>query len=318
MATYNGEKFILEQLESFAKQTVLPNEVVITDDCSTDNTLSVINLFKETAPFKIRVYSNEKNLGYTQNFNKALQLCTNELIFLSDQDDVWFPNKIEYMVDLVNLQQSKDVFMIDAELVNEDLQTSRLTKQGQIKNLGLSENTFVMGCCMVVRKTFLDVILPIPKDFIGHDDWIAILSDFLEVRVIDNSILQLYRRHGDNESNVTYNSLKKISKYSGKRLIQKMTALFKYPRIDMLGKALSQKELLLIGIDRLSLHFVYNNSMELLNSIREDTKESVEMLSKRLEIIRINNIFSRMAKGWILYKKGGYPLKSFILDVLFD
>ena len=82
MATYNGEEFILEQLESCANQTKLPDELVIADDCSTDRTLEIIEKFKKVAPFKIKVYSNKTNLGYTQNFNKAMKLCTNELIFL--------------------------------------------------------------------------------------------------------------------------------------------------------------------------------------------------------------------------------------------
>ncbi len=317
MTTYNGEKFLIEQLESFAKQTVLPNEVVIMDDGSTDNTLNLINFFKETAPFDIRVYSNKTNLGYTQNFNKALQLCTNDLIFLSDQDDVWFPNKIEYMISLANLYKSKDVFMIDTELVDADLKTSGLTKQGQIKNLGLGENAFVMGCCIAVRKTFLDIILPIPKDFTGHDNWIVGLADFLQLRVIDDTVLQFYRRHGDNESNGIYNRLERTSKYSVARLINKISALFKSSRIDMLEKALYQKEFLLIGIDRLSQHFRDNNREEQLHRIRDDIEDSMKTLSKRLEIIRIDNIFTRAVKGFTLYRTREYPLKSFILDIIF-
>ena len=128
MATYNGQTFLLEQLQSFTEQTILPDEVVITDDCSSDKTVALINSFKKTAPFKIRVYSNEKNLGYTQNFNKALQLCTNDLIFLSDQDDVWLPTKIEYMLNLTLQYPDKDLFMIDAELVDDSLISSELTK----------------------------------------------------------------------------------------------------------------------------------------------------------------------------------------------
>lgn len=317
MATYNGEKFLIEQLESFAKQTVLPNEVVITDDGSNDNTLNLINSFKEIAPFTIRVYSNESNLGYTQNFNKAMQLCTNELIFLSDQDDVWFPNKIEYMIGLANLHQNKDVFMIDAELVDEDLQTSGLTKQGQIKDLGLGENAFVMGCCIAVRKTFLDIILPVPKDFIGHDNWMVALADFLQLRVIDHTVLQFYRRHGNNESNGIYNSLVKINKYSVDRLIKKYSLLFKHSKINGLEKTIQQKKLLLIGVNRLSHYF---KNEEKINIIREDTQEIIIQLRKRVEIIQMKKILSRGMRGWSLYKSksSGYAFKHFISDFIFD
>ena len=257
MATYNGEKFILEQLESFANQTVLPNEVVITDDCSTDNTLSLINSFKKTAPFTVRVYSNETNLGYTQNFNKALQLCTNELIFLSDQDDVWFPNKIEYILNLTDQHQDKDLFMIDTELTDGNLHPSGLTKQGQIKNAGQGEKAFVMGSCSAVRKRFLDAILPIPESFIGHDDWIVILADFLHLRIIDKTVLQYYRRHDNNVSNVIYNSLTKINRNIVYKLIKKIVFLFKYSNNTFIEKAIQKHGALLGGIEKLLQHTHY-------------------------------------------------------------
>lgn len=316
MATYNGEKFIMEQLESFAKQTVLPHEIVITDDCSTDKTLSLINTFKETAPFIVRVYTNETNLGYTQNFNKALKLCTNDLIFLSDQDDVWFPNKIEYMVSLANLHQNKDVFMVDAELVDESLQTSGLTKQEQIKNLGLEENAFVMGCCIAVRKTFLDSILPIPRDFSGHDNWIVRLADFLQLRVIDDTALQLYRRHGNNESIGAYNNLVRINKYSIYRLVKKIILLFKNSKIDILKKSVMQRELLLIGMDRLHYHPRYEE--EKMDIKRKGIEESIIKSKKRLEVLQTRKSISRTIKAWSLYKNGNYTFKTLISDLIFN
>lgn len=314
MATYNGDAFLLEQLISFSKQTLLPDELIIVDDCSTDNTLNVINSFKEIAPFSIKLYINKINLGYTQNFNRALQLCTKDLIFLSDQDDVWSPKKIEYMVSLVNSNQNQEVFMIDAELVDRELQTSGLTKQEQIKNLGLSEKSFVMGCCIAVRKTFLDKILPIPKDFIGHDNWIVALADFLKLRVVDKTVLQVYRQHGDNESNAIYNSLVKINQYSVHRLVKKLIVLFKYSKVSNLVKSLHQKELLLIRLDKLYNHTKYKDTIIKNNKIREE----IELLTKRLEIIQTKRIMSRVMKGWSLYRNSDYLFKTFMSDLIFD
>lgn len=316
MTTYNGENFLIEQLESFANQTVLPNEVVITDDGSTDNTLNLINSFKETAPFDIRVYSNKINLGYTQNFNKALELCINDLIFLSDQDDVWFPNKLEYMVGLAKLHESKDVFMVDAELVDADLLTSGLTKQRQIKNLGLGENAFVMGCCIAVRKTFLDIILPIPKDFSGHDNWIVRLADFLQLRVIDDTTLQLYRRHGNNESIGAYNNLVKINKYAIYKLVKKIIFLFKNSKIDILKKSVMQRELLLIGMDRLHYHPRYEE--EKIDIKRKGIEESIIKSKKRLEVLQTRKSISRTIKAWSIYKNGNYAFKTLISDLIFN
>ena len=95
MATYNGAAYLQEQLDSFLAQTRLPDEVVITDDCSTDETLEIIKGFEESAPFNVHWEQNEHNLGYTGNFNKALIKTTGDLVFLSDQDDVWFRDKLE-------------------------------------------------------------------------------------------------------------------------------------------------------------------------------------------------------------------------------
>ncbi|MBQ2594941.1 MAG: glycosyltransferase, partial [Candidatus Riflebacteria bacterium] len=101
MATYNGEKYLLEQLQSFCKQTILPTELVIYDDCSTDKTCKIIEEFSNTAPFKVKLIRGEKNIGgsvrdgYGMSFSKAAEACKGDYIFFSDQDDVWFPNKIE-------------------------------------------------------------------------------------------------------------------------------------------------------------------------------------------------------------------------------
>lgn len=211
MATYNGENYILEQLESFVMQTRQPDELVITDDCSTDSTIDVLKNFQKNAPFTVKIYINESNLGYTQNFNKALLLCSGDLVFLSDQDDVWFDDKLEYMVNLLKQHVDQSVFMCDAELTNEVLSPSGVTKQMQIKRLRGKLNGFVTGCCIMVKKDFLDQVLPIPEYFKGHDNWIVNLSDALNQRYVDSKVLQYYRRHGSNESISLSNTIKIIT-----------------------------------------------------------------------------------------------------------
>lgn len=87
MCTYNGEKYLREQLESIARQTLLPNELVVCDDCSSDETVEIIQDFSRNAPFSVRLMINENNLGFAKNFEKAITLCSGEIIVLSDQDD---------------------------------------------------------------------------------------------------------------------------------------------------------------------------------------------------------------------------------------
>lgn len=312
MATYNGEKYILEQLESFANQTTLPDELIITDDASTDKTLEIINIFKKTAPFEIKVYSNKENLNCTQNFNKALELCTNELIFLSDQDDVWFPNKIEYLVKLAKENKEKDIFMNDAELVDAELKSSGFTKQEQIKNAGFPETHLVMGCCSAVRKRFLTMILPIPKKFYGHDDWIVRLSDFLDLRIIDKTILQLYRRHGSNESQAVYNSLTKVVPKKNSIYI-KMILWLNFSKKNFYREEINNKRLFIEGIERLTQHQAYTvKTDKLLNSMKND----LQLLEQRYDILLSKNIISQINQSISFYKTGKYSLKSLISDMI--
>src|ERR1043166_3411462 len=95
LCTYNGAAFLREQLESIAAQTRTPDELVISDDQSTDGTLRLIEEFAETAGFPVRVSVNESNLGTAKNFEKAISLCRGDVIMLSDQDDVWHSDRLE-------------------------------------------------------------------------------------------------------------------------------------------------------------------------------------------------------------------------------
>jgi glycosyltransferase involved in cell wall biosynthesis len=88
MPTYNGERFLREQLDSIYNQTIVPDEVIVVDDCSTDGTISILEEYKKK--YGLKYWVNEKNLGYNKNFEKAISLCTGDYIALSDQDDVWF------------------------------------------------------------------------------------------------------------------------------------------------------------------------------------------------------------------------------------
>src|ERR1700674_5995011 len=101
MAVYNGERFIQEQLESYVRQTRVPDELVISDNCSTDNTVGLVHKFAAHAKFPVRLFINDCNLGVTKNFERAISECTGDIIFLSDCDDVWYPEKVSTMETLL-------------------------------------------------------------------------------------------------------------------------------------------------------------------------------------------------------------------------
>lgn len=212
MATYNGGQYLREQLDSFLAQTRLPDELVITDDCSTDDTLAIIEEFAASAPFEVRWERNEENLGYTGNFNKALMKATGDLVFLSDQDDAWFPEKLERMERYAREDPEALVVMNDAALTDGKLNDTGLTKLGQIASAGLSESSFVMGCCAAVRRELLDLCLPIPAGYKGHDGWIVKMAEGVGRKRVFRDVLQWYRRHEENESQFIANRTTKVTR----------------------------------------------------------------------------------------------------------
>jgi len=211
MATYNGAQYLQDQLDSFKNQTKLPDELVITDDCSTDRTEQIVLEFAKTAPFKVIFSRNSQNLGYCGNFNAALMKTSGDLVFLSDQDDVWFPEKIEYMVTLAENNSKALVLMNDASITDGVLNKTGLSKIGQIQSAGFNLSYFAMGCCCAIRRELLDICLPITIGYKAHDVWLLAFARGLEARLIDPKVLQYYRRHGKNESQIIANSTTKIT-----------------------------------------------------------------------------------------------------------
>ncbi len=211
MATYNGAKYLQEQLDSFLYQTRKPDELVVCDDGSTDATLEILEAFRQQAPFVVHVYRNESNLGYIKNFEKALSLCTGDIIFLSDQDDVWLGKKIEEVENGFLSNPNVMAIINDQYVTDSKLGCSAYTSLGNIKSAGVSESWFVAGCCTSIRRSLLSIILPIPENAHGHDAWINKLAEALSVRAVLATPLQYYRRHGQNTSQSFASNLGKVS-----------------------------------------------------------------------------------------------------------
>ena len=201
MATYNGSKYIHEQLNSFLCQTRQVEELVVCDDGSFDKTLEILEAFKQIAPFDMYIYRNEVNLGFTQNFNQALSRCTGDLILISDQDDVWFANKVELMEKAFFANPDKLLAIHDGLLVDEKLVWHGATNLGQaIAGYGDCDS-IVTGALTAVRRDFLLFALPIPAGIVGHDSWLHNLAKLLNVRLVVNAKLQFIRRYSSNTSN---------------------------------------------------------------------------------------------------------------------
>lgn len=213
MATYNGAKYLQDQLDSFVYQSRRPDELVVCDDSSNDETITILESFQAQAPFDVQLHRNERRLGYTKNFEAALSRCTGEVIFLSDQDDVWLCSKIG-RIETEFVSRPEIMVIINNQFISDsDLSSTNYTSLGNIRSAGLTESWFISGCCTAIRRPFLDIVLPIPHAAHGHDAWISKLSDSLNLRHVYCEPLQLYRRHGANTSNWLISRPEKVTSF---------------------------------------------------------------------------------------------------------
>jgi len=219
MATYNGALYLREQLDSFVKQTRLPDELVVTDDGSTDNTLAVLEAFQSTAPFEVKIFRNSARLGYTKNFEKALSLCSGDVIFMSDQDDVWFPGKIERVVSCLDSNPGMTVAVNDEILTNETLSYNGGAALQNMRSVGGQESGFFPGCCTAIRRKWRDATLPVPADHFTYDRWINTVADLLGARTVMAEPLQYSRRHASNTSTLSLGRPRRASLFETSRAL---------------------------------------------------------------------------------------------------
>ena len=204
VATYNGAKYIQEQLQSFLVQSRLPDELVVCDDGSNDTTIEILERFKIIAPFMVRIFQNDENLGHEKNFGKAIDLCEGDVIFLCDQDDVWFPHKLATVQDVFNSENGVLLVINDAEITDGAMQLTGRTVFGQTKAAGvIGENgkSLTLGCATAFRSELRSLISPVPALDYGHDSWIHDFTHMIGGRYVLDKTLQFYRRHGENVSN---------------------------------------------------------------------------------------------------------------------
>jgi glycosyltransferase involved in cell wall biosynthesis len=210
LCTYNGSKFLKEQLNSILSQTVAVDEIIVCDDGSTDDTLSLLDSYREHFPFII-INRNTKTIGGKKNFEKALSLCTGDIIFLSDQDDVWHEKKVEIIVDYFSrvdiceglfhnagMEQGSTLWdVLNFQLIREKLIPAQLFKAQ------LFYRNFVTGACLAIRKTALTHILPFQlMEHMWHDEWIAIVLSKRSSLHWLNQPLIYYRKHDEQQTDL--------------------------------------------------------------------------------------------------------------------
>lgn len=205
LAAYNGERFIRRQLESILPQLGPGDEVIVSDDGSTDQTLAVVRSLNDP---RIRIVRNTGRRGPVGNFENALNQVRGEFIFLSDQDDVWLPDKVHRLRPLL---ETHNLVLSDCTVVDAGGRTlfpsffaHRGSRPGLLRNL--YKNSYV-GCCMAFRRSLLKRALPFPKGLYMHDWWLGLLAEAGGSVCFYPESTLLYVRHGQNASPTSEGSL---------------------------------------------------------------------------------------------------------------
>lgn len=233
LCTYNGERFLKEQLDSLIDQTYHDLEIIIVDDCSTDDTLAIIKEYAERDS-RIKWYQNEINLGFNQNFAHALKICSGKYIAVCDQDDIWEHNKIERLTDTIgdhwlvcsnSIRMDENGIPTGKNLLNDFTYETRDYRSVLLNN-------FVTGHTCLINRDFLDIALPFP-DGVIYDWWMGFVALYhhqliyldetlTRYRIHDNSALQQIIK-SDSDTKNTYlkihfdfvsNMLNRVSEYS--------------------------------------------------------------------------------------------------------
>lgn len=217
MTTYNGEKYIYEQLESIRLQSRQADEVIICDDCSKDQTVDIIKEFiYKNRLMNWTLYQNKENKGWRRNFIEGLQYTSGDVIFFSDQDDIWLTHKIEKMAGI--MEKSKQIHCLAGTLIRVNGEGKEFEKQKEYsdgqqeyskKRFSFSKkfNTLILlGCVMCISRRLADMLIAIGEVNFGHDAQSCRLGEILDGTVlVDFPVIQ-YRMHENNTSGVIMNA----------------------------------------------------------------------------------------------------------------
>ena len=214
MATYNGEQYIEEQLDSIISCLNREDELVISDDGSKDGTIQIIEKYKERFP-NIKFLKGPQ-LGVIKNFENAITHAKGDIIFLSDQDDIWERNKVEVVRKAFLYNPNTKVILHNALIVNGKGETTGLTffdfrksARGLLRNL--YKNSYI-GCCMAFLSPFREAFLPFPDNIEMHDWWIGLVAERESASLLIEDCLIRYRRHDKNVSAMAHHPIPKMIK----------------------------------------------------------------------------------------------------------
>jgi len=314
LCTFNGERYLLEQLESIERQTRLPDEIIVCDDGSDDETAALIGQFGSRARFKVSLSVNPTHLGVTQNFARAFSLCRGDLIVPCDQDDLWEPQKLAALEAALQddpqlLLAFHDLALITPEgKFSGDTQWQRLNfgpaQQGKVNGGEAFEQLLrfnvVTGAAMAVRASLLNHALPIPDCFV-HDEWLGLVAAATGNILSINQPLVRYRQHDGQAIGAAASAL--LSQYRHARANMDR-AYF----VRLLERARSLQERLRADAEAV-LHAKYHY---LVSEKRSHAQARLRMRDQTL--IRWPLAIGEAFRG--RYGRFGYGFKSFLQDLV--
>jgi glycosyltransferase involved in cell wall biosynthesis len=226
LCTYNGVRYLPQQLESIVRQTRPPDELVLCDDASTDSTVSLLRNFASHAPFPVHIRVNERNVGSTLNFDQALRTCSGDLIALSDQDDVWHPSRLERSAAELEACPDAGLLFSNGFRIDERGETGEALLwhsfhfHGPVKDSFLAgdysvllKHRFITGATMMLRTALLPKLLPIPPIWV-QDAWIAAVAPlFAQILPLDEPLIS-YRSHGEQQVGVVPSRLRTHTRFA--------------------------------------------------------------------------------------------------------
>jgi glycosyltransferase involved in cell wall biosynthesis len=330
MATYNGARFIREQLDSLAAQTVLPVELIVADDGSTDDTLAIVEDFAKTARFRVQIVRNETRLGYRANFMKCAALCAGDLIAFCDQDDIWFRQKLErqlsHFADPTIYLSCHNVKLIDHQGRDLGRDLPQFRSSLPFSYWSASPFAYCQGFTQVFRRQLLSffhlwdfsIDHNVVTEPMAHDEWCFFLALVFGFVKYDPEPLALYRQHDANASGPQLETKNAVAKILHK------TFLDRRPEYEPFRTAAANRARILRALSRISPNAEADDRIKNAGLMYTKLRESLERrrslysttsISKRLRILisSVNNGDCRIGKmnGW------KYGMLGFIRDCIY-
>lgn len=295
MASYNGEAYICEQIDSILLQTFQNFELVVCDDCSTDSTWKILQNYS-AADSRIRIFQNENNLGFKNNFAKAISLTKGEYIALCDQDDIWESDHLEQLLNHLGNKMIAcgDSLLVDSQNHSLDMTLSYQESLDFVPDDDMKKAYSIFyfrspfqGAGMLIRREFLDMALPIPQQVLYHDVWFSELACFCGGMNYFKKVISRYRQHNKNVTGGRNQRRPKFGTWLRKILRGKYLQDRSYAALQILQR--------INDLTEEQRHFLEN---VILHGERKKTF-SGRVLNSLFELIHYKFIYSCYGRKWL-------------------